>query len=563
MVKNDFKAFAIGKEANVLSQNEYEDLEAIDDGFHSGIARSEQLNKIWRQASTIAAVVAQFMADKSGNNVEDDGDLEKLRKTLIKALLNNSISQLDGRYLKSSSNLSDVANAASARTNLGLRGAALQDVGTASGTVAAGNDSRIVNAAQRGKNLSDLTDKAVSLSNLNGVSKTTTVNGKALSGNINVTSQDIFNTQATPIPSGVSLNDYQTPGIYFQSLNVSAQAGSNYPEALAGSLMVLKGAGVTQIYAIYNSSRIYSRSLYPGATWTAWAKEYNSLNKPTASDIGALPSSGGTLTGALSLNVDGGSVNLKPKTAGHASYLICRDADNSNLWYVGKGSANNNDAVFNNYKGGNNRIELRADGQLNILSGNLKPVTVNNEIYSASANAFRMIYGNYGAFWRQDGANLYLLLTNSGDQRGGWNNLRPFTVSLSGGTVNIGNGLTVTGTVTPTNYSNFDTRYQARNTMGKATNGWFKDTSTGMIFMWGRATGGNDDQYYTVTLPIAFPSVFASLQVYPIYGSAITSSNVLSSAGEIKSNSQFGYGLSDSAGRPVTAKGVYWYAVGY
>lgn len=166
MPVNEFKAFATGENANVISQAEYEVMAARDAGFETGIARSEQLNKVWRQASTIAAVVAQFMADKSGDDVADDGNIEKLRDTLTKALMNNATGQLDGRYLKSSSNLEDVANAATARGNLGLKGAALLNVGTATGTVAAGNDSRIVNAAQRGNNLSDLTDKGVARNNL-------------------------------------------------------------------------------------------------------------------------------------------------------------------------------------------------------------------------------------------------------------------------------------------------------------------------------------------------------------------------------------------------------------
>lgn len=68
--------------------------------------------------------------------------------------------------LKASNNLSDVPTPATARTNLGLGGAAVLNVGTATGTVAAGDDSRITGAAQKSANLGDLGSASTARTNL-------------------------------------------------------------------------------------------------------------------------------------------------------------------------------------------------------------------------------------------------------------------------------------------------------------------------------------------------------------------------------------------------------------
>ena len=60
----------------------------------------------------------------------------------------------------------------------------------------------------------------------------------------------------------------------------------------------------------------------------------------------------------------------------------------------------------------------------------------------------RMVSGNYGAFWRNDGGNFYLLFTDSGDQYGGWNDLRPFQVNLVSGNVYMKHSLSVDDPVT-------------------------------------------------------------------------------------------------------------------
>ncbi|BDT40651.1 hypothetical protein SE2072C2_09500 [Salmonella enterica] len=75
MATNNFKPFATAANANVMSQVDWEALPALLSGFISGPAKSAQVNKAIRQASFIAAALAQYTANKSGLDVLDDGDL--------------------------------------------------------------------------------------------------------------------------------------------------------------------------------------------------------------------------------------------------------------------------------------------------------------------------------------------------------------------------------------------------------------------------------------------------------------------------------------------------------
>ncbi|HBA3776457.1 TPA: hypothetical protein J5F89_004412 [Escherichia coli] len=85
-------------------------------------------------------------------------------------------------------------------------------------------------------------------------------------------------------------------------------------------------------------------------------------------------------------------------------------------------------------------------GALPITGGNLNGgLTATGEIVSRYANGFRIAYGSYGFFIRNDGSNTYFMLTNSGNSLGTYNNLRPLIINNANGTVTIGNGLDVTG----------------------------------------------------------------------------------------------------------------------
>ena len=75
MAINNFKPFALAPNANVTSQADWEALPALLSGFTAGKASSAQVNKAIRQASFIAAALAQYTANKSRLDVLDDGDL--------------------------------------------------------------------------------------------------------------------------------------------------------------------------------------------------------------------------------------------------------------------------------------------------------------------------------------------------------------------------------------------------------------------------------------------------------------------------------------------------------
>lgn len=91
MPTNDFKAFATGNSANVISQADYLALTALVSGFSSGKASSAQVNKALRQATVMANVLAQFIADSANIDVLDDGNTA--------AILSNLKNSMSGRLM--------------------------------------------------------------------------------------------------------------------------------------------------------------------------------------------------------------------------------------------------------------------------------------------------------------------------------------------------------------------------------------------------------------------------------------------------------------------------------
>ena len=106
--------------------------------------------------------------------------------------------------------------------------------------------------------------------------------------------------------------------------------------------------------------------------------------------------------------------------------------------------------------------------------------TMTGELIIKTQDALRIIYGNYGVFFRNDGSNFYVLLTASGNQNGSWTSQRPLTINNSTGICDI-NGNAASATLLKPHNSNIT--YQSSNWNSTGSFVWgmsFKDSSLGV-----------------------------------------------------------------------------------
>lgn len=91
MSKNEFLPFGTAANANVLPNADYQALPARTAGFGSGVAKSEQMNSVWRQSSVMASAIGKFIAEKANRDVLDNGDIDALQNSLEAALSEQAI----------------------------------------------------------------------------------------------------------------------------------------------------------------------------------------------------------------------------------------------------------------------------------------------------------------------------------------------------------------------------------------------------------------------------------------------------------------------------------------
>ncbi|MEY6302650.1 hypothetical protein WJG02_08180, partial [Salmonella enterica subsp. enterica serovar Corvallis] len=356
---------------------------------------------------------------------------------------------LGSRYLQKDQNLADVPNKALARQSLQLGNSATLDVGTISGTVAAGDDSRITGAMQKSQNGNDIPDKDLFVRRIGAA--------RAFDGAVTIGGDANPWTTAEFIVWLESQGAFNHPywmcrGTWSYALNKVITDTGCGNICLAGAVIEVmgvrgamtirvttptttSGGGVASAQFTYiNNGDRYS----PG-----WRRDFNTINKPTAGDVGALPITGGRINGALGIGTDnalgGNSIVFGDNDTGfkwHSDGVLGIYANNAQVGYIdnsglhmladiratgivraGNGktltlSSGNNSALNAGFSlwGGGERptvIELSDDQGWHLYSqrntdGSIS-FTVNGIVYCNALNIGGAIYQNngdiFGSLW--------------------------------------------------------------------------------------------------------------------------------------------------------------------
>ncbi|UNY47048.1 long tail fiber protein distal subunit [Cronobacter phage LPCS28] len=247
-----------------------------------------------------------------------------------------------------------------------------------------------------------------------------------------------------------NLNDVKTPGVYRQVMTAQAIASRNYPEQLAGTLIVYRNAannwGIHQEYRPYNVNKIYIRYSMSDTSWSTWSRVYTQADKPSYDELGFV-------TNAV-------HNNWNSATNGNLRRVVASAGGPESIEFYGITAPTNDDRWGLQIAGRTNRIFIRCneggsymswerlyhtgykpskadvglgnvsnDAQIKRNGDSIGAQIVNSAGWvggiTGSDAQFRAVGGNYGFMIRNDGGNTYFLLTKSGDPMGSWDGVHP------------------------------------------------------------------------------------------------------------------------------------------
>ncbi|WP_405127214.1 phage tail protein [Salmonella enterica subsp. enterica serovar Enteritidis] len=425
MAKNDFKPFATGKGANVTSQPDWEALPALLSGFTAGKASSAQVNKALRQASFIAAALAQYTASKSGKDVLDDGDLSGFIAKMS-AAFGKDFQTLDAT-------LTALAGLATGADKLPYFTG--NDTAGQTDLTSVGRD--IIGKASIADILTYLgLGETINLAK-NAVPATRRVNSKPLTGDITLWASDVGAISADAvgeITDNGTMASANAPGWWKVAVS-NSDTVVDFPTYPGGSklysygyLFVEKIGDVwfQHYYAhIGANAKRQDWGTVPN-TSRPWVIDYNTANKPTAGDVEALSVNGGRLNGALGIGTD---------NALGGNSIVLGDNDT--------GFKQDGDGILDTYANNQHTVRV-APGEMMVLgairAGNAKRMTMtssNNSVLNAQFH----LWGD---------GNRPTVIELDDDQ--GWH---LYSQRNTDGSIQF----VVNGQVIPDNYGNFDARY--------------------------------------------------------------------------------------------------------
>ncbi|ELH8590216.1 phage tail protein [Salmonella enterica] len=475
MAKNDFKPFATGKGANVTSQPDWEALPALLSGFTAGKASSAQVNKALRQASIIAAALAQYTASKSGQDVLDDGDLSGFIAKMSAAFgkdfqtLDATLTALAGLATGADKLPYFTGNDTAGQTDLTSVGrdiigkASIADILTYLGLGETAKQA--AGALQKSQNGGDIPDKKQFARTIGAVTSTTITLGESGWFKIaTVVMPQATSTAVIKLYGGAGFNAGSPEQAAISELVL--RAGNGSPVGITATLWRRSPAAANEVawvntsgdtYDIYINIGQYAywliaqydytgnanvtlhrtpeySSVQPGNSTSGQTYTlYNSMMKPTAGDVEALSVNGGRLDGPLGIGTD---------NALGGNSIVFGDNDTGFKWH--------SDGVLGIYANSalvgyidNSGLHMSVDVLTNgiLRAGNGKTLTLSSGNNSAM-NAGFSLWGN--------GTDRPTVIELSDDQ--GWH-------FYSQRRQDGGIELSVNGNIYPANYSNFDARY--------------------------------------------------------------------------------------------------------
>ncbi|HBZ6170538.1 TPA: phage tail protein [Salmonella enterica] len=468
MAKNDFKPFATGKGANVTSQPDWEALPALLSGFTAGKASSAQVNKALRQASFIAAALAQYTASKSGKDVLDDGDLSGFIAKMSAAFgkdfqtLDATLTALAGLATGADKLPYFTGNDTAGQTDLTSVGrdiigkASIADILTYLGLEETIN--LATGALQKSQNGGDLPDKKQFARTIGAVTSTTITLGE--SGWFKIATVVMPQSTSTVViklygGAGFNVGAFETAAIS----ELVLRSGNGSPAGITAALWKRSPNGVLECAWINTSGDTYDIYINIGqyAYWLIAQYDYtgnanvtlhstpeyssvqpgnstsgqtytlfNSLMKPTPEDVGALSVNGGRLNGPLGIGTD---------NALGGNSIVFGDNDT--------GIKQNGDGILDTFANSQHTVRV-APGEMQVLgairAGNAKRMTMtssNNSVLNAQFH----LWGD---------GNRPTVIELDDDQ--GWH---LYSQRNTDGSIQF----VVNGQVIPDNYGNFDARY--------------------------------------------------------------------------------------------------------